>query len=41
MLALDKEDALVIALDEQEALLMLVENSRFLPILAIPDPRHY
>ena len=38
--ALDEEEALVLALDEEEALL-LVDNSRFLPILAIPDPRHY
>ena len=39
-MALDEEDALVLALDEEEAVL-LVDNSRFLPILAIPDPRRY
>ena len=39
-MALDEEDALELALDEEEALL-LVDNSRFLPILAIPDPRCY
>ena len=39
-MALDEEDALVLALDEEEALL-LADDSRYLPILEIPDPRHY
>ena len=39
-MALDEEDALLTALDEEEAL-MLVDNGRFLPILAVPDPRRY
>ena len=39
-MALDEEDALVLALDEEEALL-LADDSRYLPILEIPDPRRY
>ena len=39
-MALDEEYVLVMALNEEDALL-LVDDSRFMPILAIPDPRHY
>ena len=34
--ALDEEEAPMLALDEEDALL-LVDNSRFLPILAFPE----